>query len=165
MLLQIYESPLPRGEAGRMASFVEQIRRPMLRRLYAYWDERRGYRPFPARSDIDPLDMSFALGNISLVDVLYEPVRFRYRLHGSIIAERIGIDMTGRFVDDIAEPGRRSFVEENFRTVVDTRAPLARRGHRVLDRRPWNFDSIILPMGTEDGTIDMLLLGVEYHND
>jgi hypothetical protein len=148
-----------------MASFVEQIRRPMLRRLYAYWDERRGDRAFPARADIDPLDMGFALGNISLVDVLHEPLRFRYRLHGSIIVERIGIDMTGRFVDDIAEPDRRAFVEENFRTVVDTRAPLARRGHRVLDQRPWNFDSIILPLGAENGMIDMLLLCVEYHND
>jgi hypothetical protein len=148
-----------------MANFVEQIRRPMLRRLYAYWDDRRAGREFPGRSDIDPLDMSFALGNISLVDVLHEPLRFRYRLHGSLIAERVGIDMTGRFVDEIAEPDRRGFVEENFRTVVVTRQPLARSGMRVLDQRHWNFDSIILPLGPADGTINMLLLCVEYHMD
>jgi hypothetical protein len=148
-----------------MANFVEQIRRPMLRRLYAYWDDRRGDREFPGRSDIDPLDMRYALGNISLVDVLHEPLRFRYRLHGSIVVERIGIDMTGRFVDDIAEPDRRAFVEENFRTVVTGRQPLARRGHRMLDQRPWNFDSIILPLGEADGAINMLLICVEYHND
>jgi hypothetical protein len=137
----------------------------MLRRLYAYWDDRRGTREFPARADIDPLDMPFALGNISLIDVLYEPLRFRYRLHGSSIAERVGIDMTGRFTDDIPEPDRRSFVEENFRTVVTTRLPLASNGRRVLDHREWNFDSIILPLGQPDGTIDMLLLCVEYHMD
>jgi hypothetical protein len=146
-----------------MANFVEQIRRPMLRRLYAYWDDKRGDREFPGRPDIDPIEMRFALGNVSLVEVLHQPLRFRYRLHGSIIAERIGIDMTGRFADEIAAPDRRAFVEENFRTVVATRQPLARSGRRTLDQRAWNFDSIILPLG-QDGVIDMLLLGVEYHN-
>lgn len=146
-----------------MANFVEQIRRPMLRRLYAYWDDKRGAREFPGRADIDPLEMRLALGNISLVDVLYAPLRFRYRLHGSIIAERLGIDMTGRCVDEIPEPDRRSFVEENFRAVIATRQPLARSGARLLDQRQWNFDSIILPLGVADGTINMLLLCVEYH--
>jgi hypothetical protein len=47
-----------------MPNFVEQIRRPMLRGLYAYWDEKRGAREFPGRLDIDPIEMSFALGNI-----------------------------------------------------------------------------------------------------
>jgi hypothetical protein len=148
-----------------MANLIEQIRRPMLRRLYAYWDDKRGDREFPGRSDIDPLDMRFALGNISLIDVLYDTLRFRYRLHGSIIAERLGVDMTGRFVDEIAEPDRRAFVEENFRTVVMTRQPLAHSGQRMLDRRPWNFDSIILPLGLDDGVINMLLVCVEYHDD
>jgi hypothetical protein len=148
-----------------MANFVEQLRRPMLRRLYAYWDERRGTREFPGRPDIDPIGMRFALGNISLVDVLHEPLRFRYRLHGSIIAERLGIDMTGKFVDEIPEPDRRGFVDENFRAAVATRRPLARSGERLLDERLWNFDSIILPLGLADGVINMLLLCVEYHMD
>jgi hypothetical protein len=146
-----------------MANFVDQIRRPMLRQLYEYWDQRRGTREFPGRPDIDPIDMRFALGHISLVDVLYEPMRFRYRLHGSIIAARLGIDMTGKFVDEIPEPGRRGFVAENFRVVVVTRQPLLRSGERVMDEQAWNFDSMILPLGLADGVIDMLLLCVEYH--
>jgi hypothetical protein len=137
----------------------------MLRRFYEYWDAKRGAREFPGRSDIDPIEMEFALGNVSLLDVLYEPLRFRYRVHGSYIADRLGVDMTGRFADDIPEPDRRGFVEENFRTVVATRAPLARSGKRVLDNRTWNFDSVILPLGRADGTINMLLLCVEYHMD
>jgi hypothetical protein len=146
-----------------MANFVDQIRRPMLRQLYEYWDQRRGTREFPGRPDIDPIDMRFALGYISLVDVLYEPMRFRYRLHGSIIAARLGIDMTGKFVDEIPEPDRRGFVAENFRGVVVARQPLLRSGERVMDEQAWNFDSMILPLGLADGVIDMLLLCVEYH--
>lgn len=145
-----------------MGNFVEQIRRPMLRRLYAYWDDRRGMREFPSRTDIDPLDMSYALGYISLIDVLQEPLRFRYRVHGSLIAERVGIDLTGRFVDAIPEPERRRFVEQNFRTVVDSRTPLMRSGSRTMDERLWTFDSLILPLGEAPGAVDMLLLCVEY---
>lgn len=147
-----------------MANFVEQIRRPMLRRLYAYWDDKRGTREFPGRSDIDPIEMKFALGNISLIDVFHDPLRFRYRLHGSLVTERMGGDMTGKFVDEIPAPGR-VFVEGSFRTVVLTRQPLVRGGERMVDQRFWNFDLIILPLGLPDGLINMLLLCVEYYVD
>jgi hypothetical protein len=148
-----------------MANFIEQIRRPMLRRLHAYWDERRGAREFPGRPDIDPIDMHFALGHISLIDVLHEPLRFRYRLHGSIVAAWVGMDMTGKFVDEIPERERRGFSEDDFRAVVAARQPLARRGGENRDEGHWNFDSIILPLGLADGEINMLLLCVDYHTD
>lgn len=145
-----------------MDAFVEQIRRPMLRRVYEYWAAKRGDRAFPARADLDPLDLGFALGNITLIDVLYDPLRFRYRLHGSVIVERVGIDLTGKLVDDVPEPERRAFILDNYRTVVETRQPLARHGKRTLDLRHWNFDSIVLPFANEAGVIDMLLICVEY---
>ena len=145
-----------------MDAFVEQIRRPMLRRVYEYWVAKRGERAFPNRADLDPLDLGFALGNISLIDVLYDPLRFRFRLHGSVIAGRVGTDMTGKLADEVPEPERRAFILENYRTVVETRQPLARHGKRTLDRRHWDFDSIVLPLGNEAGVVDMLLVCVEY---
>jgi hypothetical protein len=148
-----------------MDAFVERIRRPMLRRVYEYWQVQRRGRELPSRSDIDPLDLGFALGNITLIDVLYDPLRFRYRLHGSVIVERVGIDMTGKLVDEVAEPERRAFILENYRTVVATRQPLARHGRRTLDQRQWNFNSITLPFANEAGVIDILMICVEYHRD
>jgi hypothetical protein len=138
-----------------MDAFVDQIRRPMLRRVYEYWRAKRGDREFPRRADLDPLDLGFAL------DVMYDPLRFRYRLHGSVIVERVGTDMTGKLVDEVPEPERRAFILDNYRTVVETRRPLARRGRRTLDLRHWNFDSIVLPFANEAGVIDMLLICVE----
>lgn len=145
-----------------MDTFVEKIRRPMLRRVYEHWTALRGGREFPARADLDPLDIGFALGNITLIDVLHDPLRFRYRLHGSVIVDRVGIDMTGKLVDEVPEPERRAFILDNYRTVITTRQPLERHGERTLDRRHWNFDSIILPFSGDAGVIDMLLVCVEY---
>src|SRR5215469_17698305 len=83
------------------ASFRDQIRHPDLQRLYDYWDSRRGGRRYPARSDLDPVEFGFALGNVTLIDVLYEPLRFRFRLMGGLQAQRVGQDMTGKMVDEL----------------------------------------------------------------
>jgi len=37
-----------------------------------------GERRFPARADIDPLDFGYVLGHVMLLDVLRDPLRFRY---------------------------------------------------------------------------------------
>ena len=52
-----------------MADFRERIQHPDLRTLYDYWNERRRERRWPARADINPVDLKFALGNLSLIDV------------------------------------------------------------------------------------------------
>jgi len=56
---------------------LSQIREPKLGRLYEYWTKRKGSQRLPARRDIDPLDFSYILGSIMLLDVLDDPLRFR----------------------------------------------------------------------------------------
>lgn len=46
-------------------------------RMYQYWQSKRGAtRPFPSRRDIDPLEFTFALNKVSLIDVMANPRRF-----------------------------------------------------------------------------------------
>ena len=60
------------------------IKHPKLQQLYDYWSVKRGERKMPSRADIDPLDMTFVMGNVILVDVIAgEPPGFRIRLHGT----------------------------------------------------------------------------------
>ena len=72
-----------------------------LRRLYQYWLERRGARAFPSRSDIDPLDFVYALGRVSIVEIMPGPKRFRYRLVSSQLTDHLGYEMSSRYVGDI----------------------------------------------------------------
>jgi hypothetical protein len=148
-----------------MDRFAERIRRPMLRRVYDYWHARKQGREFPSRADIDPLDLGFALGNLTLIDVMHDPLRFRYRLLGSVTAQRWNVDLTGKMVDEHPEPERRDFILNNYRNVVTNREPLIIQGSRLLDGRQWNFDSVIMPLAKPDGVIEMLLVCVEYHHD
>ena len=93
--------PPPERESApdrvRYSTLPEEIRHANLARLYRHWDGLCGGRAMPRRPDFDPLALPALLGNLILIDVLGRaPLRFRYRLVGSKLTERIGRDMTGR---------------------------------------------------------------------
>lgn len=130
----------------------------MLQRFYADWETRRRGREFPARRDFDPWDLRYALGYISLLDVLRDPLRFRFRLQGVGIAERIGMDMTGKFVE--AMPDRRHYhmAMEHYSAVIEARGPAVRmRRAYVTDARVWNCEVLAVPLSNNGADIDMLM--------
>jgi hypothetical protein len=146
------------------ASFADDIETPCLRQLYLYWEARRQGRRFPARRDLDPLDFRAALGHVLLIDVLYEPLRFRFRLHGSELTARAGYDMTGKPVEALPNPKNRAILIERCHAMLEERRPV-----RVLDRRPlgnrlFGFEAIWLPLARDGETIDMLMAGLVYRD-
>jgi hypothetical protein len=143
----------------------EQIRHPHLDRLYRYWNERRGRRALPARRDIDPLDFSYLLGNIILVDVLREPLRFRVRLHGDALAIRAGYDFTGKFLDQPPISDYRAYAIERCKGIVETGRPLAVEHNRVLDGRPHHYEALWLPLSDDGENVNKLLCALIYRRD
>jgi hypothetical protein len=137
---------------------VVEPRHPVLQRLYSYWQERRGARAFPARRDVDPLDFSYALGHVSLIDVAYEPLRFRFRLVPSTIAHYLGYEATGKDVDAIPEPELRACLIASYTKVVAERRPLFSTAEPILDGRRWRYEVAYLPLSADGTTIDMLMV-------
>ena len=127
-------------------------------RLYAYWQESRGAKRFPARTDIDPVDFSFALGRVSLVDVLATPRRFRFRLVSTVLTEHLGYEMTGKFLDQIPESEMRAYLERLYAVALERRNPLYARDEIVLDGRRWKHEALVLPLSSDDRSIDMLMI-------
>ncbi len=142
---------------------MPEISNPKLRRLHEYWSQRRGDRKWPARADLDPVDMSFVLGNVILVEVLPEtPVRYRIRLHGSTLAQRVGYDLTGKMLDDMPVPEFRDMSRRSFDKVVRTGEPLHVVADRMVDERMQHYESILLPLSNSGDRVDMLLIGLVY---
>lgn len=56
--------------------------------------------PLPSRADIDPVGLRFAMGCMILINVLREPLRFRYRLTGTLLARFLKRDLTGKLLDE-----------------------------------------------------------------
>jgi hypothetical protein len=133
------------------------LKAPMLRRFYAHWDSCRRGREFPARADLDPCDFTYALPYVSLLDVLRDPLRFRFRLQGTGIVDRTGVDMTGKFVHEMKDRRHYEMATGHFIEVIETRRPSVKiRDAYITDQRVWNCEVLILPLSSNGADIDML---------
>jgi hypothetical protein len=146
-----------------MTDFRDSIEHPDLRTLYDYWNERRRGRRWPSRADINPLELKFALGNLSLIDVSpRSPPRFTFRLVGTLFSQRIGQDLTGKTVDDIPDAAYRAEITTVYRKMVETGEPSASLGERVFDGQPRRFETLRLPLSDDGRTVNMLMICALY---
>src|SRR5258708_17325257 len=106
-----------------------------LAQLYRYWLTRRGSRRYPSRHDIDPVDLRYVLGHLMLLDVLRDPVRFRVRLHGSMMAQQAGYDLTGKFLDQLPFAEYRDYVVAQCKRLIESGDPRVVHHNRVLYNR------------------------------
>jgi hypothetical protein len=156
-------APVVEGRGALPAEAGLAIQAPLLRRLHEDWQARRRGRPLPARADFDPLDLKYLMGKLLLVDVLREPLRFRFRLVGTELVKRAGIDLTGKMLDDYPDPEFREYMRERYGAAVTSRQPLGSVQSRlVLDGRVRRYEALLLPLANDGETVDMLMIGVVY---
>ena len=142
------------------------IKHPKLQQLYDYWSAKRGERKMPSRADIDPLDMTFIIGNVILVDVIAgTPLGFRIRLHGTNLVERVHYELTGKMLDDLPQVQFRNLTRKSFTKVAKTAEPLRALNDRVLDDQLARYETVILPLSGDDTRVDMLLCGMIYEGE
>lgn len=141
-----------------MSDILSTITDDNLQRLYQYWNGKRGERRFPARRDIDPLDFAYVLGWVTLVDITYNPTtRFRFRLYGSELAHRIGLDLTGTYADQHPNREFGTMLQRSWQEVVDRGEPICSHYDRIVDNRKQPWEALRMPMSADGKTIDMLL--------
>ncbi len=143
-----------------LAMLTEQLQTPLLRRLLRDWGSWRRGRELPGRADFRPEDLRYVLGGVILLDVLHEPLRFRYRLIGSGLTLRRGLDLSGQLMDDHPNPEIRAVAIACNRTVVESRQPQVWhwrlptvQGHRVA------YEGVNMPLSADGRAIDMILVG------
>ena len=151
-------------EAPTYGDLARQIRDEDFHRLFGDWDEHRGERFAPARRDIDPLSHRALVGDMLLIDVLASPLRFRFRLHGTRLAERAGYDMTGRLVDDMPIEDNRAALLARFHSLIANRRPEYGNHDRIVTDRRWRYEVLWLPLSDDGETIDMLLGAMRYRD-
>jgi hypothetical protein len=129
-----------------------------LLRLYRYWNNCRGDLRFPPRASIDPMDFPYALGRVSLVEVQRNPLRFRYRLVGTLLTQHLGYEMTGKYVEEIPEPSMREFTRSFYERALERQGPFHETGTALIERYSWQHEVLVLPLASDGETIDMLLI-------
>ena len=104
-------------------TITSQIRSSLLRSLHAWWLAKRG-DDIPDRADLDPADLKPLLRNLFIADVEHDPFRIRYRLVGTRAIEATGMDITGRYLDELLPADHVVPWGEYYRRSYETRQPL-----------------------------------------
>ena len=139
------------------------VESPLLQRLLVDWEARRRGRTLPGRRDFDPLDLKYILGKLLLVDVERAPLRFRFRLVGTELAARSGVELTGRTLDDYPSPEYREFMRRRYTQTVEERRPLSSVQTRlVIDNQVRRYEALLLPLAADGEIVDMLMIGIVY---
>jgi hypothetical protein len=108
-----------------MDDLAETIKDEATRAFYDYWRGRRRGDDLPLWQDFDPVEMRGWLGSINVIEVLTETNghRFRYRVHGDRLSQFLGVEMTGKFADEIPADAVRKRAIAGYNSVVEGGAP------------------------------------------
>ncbi|HEY7687713.1 MAG TPA: PAS domain-containing protein [Dongiaceae bacterium] len=138
---------------------------PAIAELYGYWNRKRGERPMPQRSEIDPADITRHLPGLQLIEVKRDPLDFVYRLVGTREVSARGHDPTGRRVAESFFGQTAEDVLANYRRVVAT-------GSFVYDLDKFTTpggrfvqdESLFLPLADVAGAVGQILVYTHYQD-
>ncbi len=140
-----------------------QIEHPSLRRLFAYWDEKRAGRIAPARDEIDPVDVPDILPNMFIYRVLDGGADFRMSLFGTALVEVFRRDFTGETFEKIFNGPDREAIRAEYRQVaVEARPVCVRHDASWINRDHVEYERLLLPLSDDGKTVNRLLGGTYF---
>ncbi|MEW6089495.1 MAG: PAS domain-containing protein [Pseudomonadota bacterium] len=132
-----------------------------LRDMYAYWDEKRAGRPFPARADVSPAEIVSHLPSLFLVDVVPPGLAigdFRVRLMGTALNDLFAGDFTGASLEGAFTERSAAAVGKLFGIVCQLRRPLRLYGSASFAQsQVTEVEAILMPLTTGSGAVDMVM--------
>lgn len=142
----------------------------VLAELHAYWHARCGKLPFPARSDIDPVDIPSLLEYLVLMDVLQDPLDFRYRLVGGHIVEHSGRNVQGQTIRGLMADGGPRAQAIQAKALAAGEVLAASQVPIFIDlsyeapdgKSRKRVNGLMLPLGESGEGINMVLGGLSY---
>ena len=143
-----------------MNEFRQHLIEPEIADLYDYWVARRGARAMPSRKDVDPVQIPKHLPNLMLVDVLRDPLRFRYRLIGTRVVAASAEDRTGQFFDQVRFLNANPAVVKHYETVVTQGTPhyALEPFHNRQSDSTYRVQRLLLPLSSDGVSVDMILV-------
>jgi hypothetical protein len=151
------DPPLAVNQSTGLAELPESAD---LRRLLAYWDAQRRGRAWPARGDIDPIDLRFMLDRIALTEVHDAPRRYRLRLVGGFWYRIAGFEATGTWLEDYPHAAQRAMTVEFYEALIAGRVPRFVRRDSIVDDRVLSYEIMLLPLSEDGARISMIMTGI-----
>jgi hypothetical protein len=132
--------------------------------LYRHWLSLcPSEQELPGRQHLDPAHFPHLLPHIWLLDVARDPMRFRYRLVGTRLDQVMGINITGRWMDEVHSQVEAACFERYHR-MVESGLPSWRRGRPLI----WygkvaEIENVLLPLARDGRRVDMVLAQTRFY--
>ena len=144
---------------------ADRVRDPNVRQFLALWfAEADAGRP-PGKDFLDPLRLRFLLGSLSLLDVEKNPLRFRYRVVGTDVVQRLGVELTGKWLDDHPVASIRPLLIQGARMVYHTGKPVYGSVDTRALGQDWALEVVAVPLFAADGSVGWIGAGQTFPPD
>jgi len=144
--------------------FIEAARvtSPRVVEFHRCWSSKCSNGALPTRAAIDPVKIPRLLPYLVIAEIEQDPMRIRYRLVGTRVAEANGSDYTNRYLDECnfaVEP----LLVECYRRLVATRAPVF--AYYEWYKKDWRnpqgsigaSESGFFPLSSDSTTVDFAI--------
>lgn len=132
-----------------------------VRAFAAYWHERESDGTVPARSSINPGEITSILPWMLVLEVLrFETVtEYRYRLAGTGCTEIFGVDYTGKMLGESMTPEGYEIRRKEFARVLDSRQPIISTTNLPIKSREFmTVHRGVFPIRASGNEIDQLFV-------
>jgi hypothetical protein len=129
-------------------------------RFLDYWLSIKPVGGLPGRQHFDPLDIPDLMPRVWMLDVLREPLRYRYRLAGTKEVGTLEREATGRMFDEVHSHLRNDpEAIGRFNVTVQSGVATYRKGAVLIlhHRDHWSVENCIVPLARDGKTIDILV--------
>lgn len=134
------------------------FRDPKLLSALELWREKANGRAMPARGDFSHEDLWPFMGDVALIDIERNPLRYRFRLIGTNVADMVKRDMTGRYLDEIYSGENFYNAVRSFTHILKHRCPVRGTGNiSHAEKSHLRVEVLDAPLSTNGADIDMIL--------
>ena len=145
------------GATAAVNQCWRRMKHPSIRRLFDYWNERRGARLLPRREDIEPEAIRFVLADtfiLSFAPTVGHPIR----VAGTRVCALFGREIKGEAFLDVFSTDARGEVSNLISVIADESVGIVgSASEQFSDAHTLRFELLLLPLSLHGAGIARLL--------
>ena len=151
-----------RGDGGdqivELTAFRGRNVRPVLAQVEAHWEDIRGRRLVPARSEVDPHALQGVLAHVFILERISTGLA-RFRIAGVHLSDLMGTEVRGLPASAIFEPTSRDKLSDAMQAVFDDPSVVRMElsSAKGFGRADLTGDMMLLPLRSDLGEISRAL--------
>lgn len=147
----------------RAARIMNRLQTENTREAFQFWLDIVQSGAYPTRADVTPHSLRKVLPNLILIEVLRDPLDFRYRLVGTKVDYFVGTHFTDLRFSEIRHQAEDS-------NIFAVHAELVEKGIPMCGQIPYvgpfadirDIQDIMLPLFDQDGNVTHILNALDF---